>query len=72
MDYEKFSQEHVPKSHLPSDYGGDLESVETLHKKHRQDLMELREFFLVEEQQANFEFDQYLEKFGEDALKVQV
>lgn len=69
LDYERFYKECVPKSHLPSDLGGDLESVEILHNRHREILMKLREFFLMEEQQWNFEFDQYVEEFGEEAFK---
>lgn len=69
MDYEKFYRECIPKSHLPSDYGGDLESVEVLNKRHREGLVELREFFLMEEQQKNFEFDKYVEEYGENTLK---
>lgn len=69
MDYQKFYKECVPKSHLPSDYGGDLESVETLHKRHREQLMEVRDFFLLEEQQKNYYFDKYVDEYGEEVLK---
>lgn len=61
MDYEKFYQEHIPKSHLPSDFGGDLESVSVLNKKHRESLMELRDYFLAEEEQLNLSYDQYVD-----------
>lgn len=69
MDYEKFYRECVPKSHLPSDFGGDLESVEELHKQHRESLMELRDYFMMEEQQANLSYDEYVEEFCDDAKK---
>lgn len=69
LDYDKFSKEFIPKSQLPADYGGDLESVEVLQKKYREELMELRDFFLLEEQQMHSKFDHYVEKFGEDDLK---
>lgn len=59
MDYEKFYKECIPKSHLPSDFGGDLESIEELHKRNRADLMKLRDYFLLEEQQTNKDFDMY-------------
>jgi hypothetical protein len=58
MDYEKFYQEFIPKSCLPSDYGGDLESIEILHNKNRENLQQMREYFLIEERLMNFEFDQ--------------
>lgn len=57
MDYEKFYAEHIPKSCLPSDFGGDLESVEELHEKHCAELMGLRNYFIAEEQQAELKFD---------------
>lgn len=69
MDYEKFYSECVPKSHLPSDFGGDLESVEVLHNKHRESLMELRDYFMMEEQQANLSYEEYVEEFCDDAKK---
>lgn len=57
MDYEKFYQEYIPKSSLPSDFGGDLESVAELHEKHCKELKRLRSYFLAEEQQAGLKFD---------------
>jgi len=57
MDYEKFYEDHIPKSSLPSDFGGDLESVAELHEKHCKELMRLRNYFTAEEQQAALKFD---------------
>ena len=62
MDYEKFYKEHIPRSHLPSDYGGSLASVDELHKKSCQKLMDLKDYFIFEEQQANFEFDDLVDE----------
>lgn len=59
MDYEKFYKECIPRSHLPSDFGGDLASIEELHKENRQHIMNLRDYFLLEEQQSNKDFDMY-------------
>lgn len=56
MDYNKFHEEHIPKSSLPADYGGNLESVEILHKKNRKILMDMEEYFYLEELQMNCEF----------------
>lgn len=70
MDYEKFYQECVPKSHLPSDFGGDLESVEELHRKHRESLMELRDYFKLEEQQSSRSYDEYVEDYCDDAKEA--
>jgi len=52
-----FYEEHIPKSSLPSDFGGDLESVAELHEKHCKELMRLRNYFIAEEQQAALKFD---------------
>lgn len=54
MDFEKFYNEVVPKSCLPSDFGGDLESVDKLHEKHCKEFLELREFFLATDKQIGF------------------
>lgn len=53
IDMDKFYRDCIPKSSLPSDFGGDCESVEMLHKKHCEELLRLRKFFLAEEKQAN-------------------
>lgn len=57
MNYEKFYEEHIPKSCLPSDFGGDLESIAELHEKHSKELMRLRNYFIAEEEQAALKFD---------------
>ena len=57
MDFEKFYAESIPKSCLPSDYGGDLESVKDLHDRNRETLMEVQEYFLWEKRFLNFEYD---------------
>lgn len=69
IDYEKFYKEHIPKSHLPSDFGGDLPSVAELHKKHREELMTLRDYFLMEDRQRTSEFDEFS---GCEALRGKV
>lgn len=51
------------------DFGGDLASVEELHKLHRIKLMGLRDYFVMEEQQMNRTFDQYTDEFCDDAKK---
>lgn len=59
MDYEKFYRDCIPKSHLPSDFGGDLPSVEKLHNKQREIYSKMRDFFIYEELQSSHHFDQY-------------
>lgn len=69
MDYEKFYENFVPKSHLPSDYGGDLESLEELHKKSCKKITGLKDYFLFEEQQAKLEFDPLVDEHFEELNK---
>lgn len=38
-------------------FSGDLESVEELHKKHCDEFMRLRNYFVAEEQQAALQLD---------------
>lgn len=59
MDWEKFYKNHIPKSCLPSDYGGDLESIEVLHNKHRESLSKMRDYFVLVGRLMNFEFEEY-------------
>lgn len=63
IDFEQFYKEHIPKSNLPSDYGGDLESIEELHNKQREDFFKMRDYFLAEEKQKDFEYDEYVDEF---------
>jgi hypothetical protein len=62
MDYEEFFKKFVPKSHMPADYGGVLASVEELHDKNRDVLIEMRDYFLFEENQMNFKYEHLAEK----------
>lgn len=62
MDFEKFYKDHIPKSSLPSDFGGELESVAELHEKHCKQLKNLRNYFLVEEQQVALKLDVITDK----------
>lgn len=59
MDYEKFYEECIPKSCLPSDYGGDLDSVAELHKKTWKEMNEISEYFKLEERASALEFGVY-------------
>jgi CRAL/TRIO domain len=71
MDWEKFYKDFIPKSHLPSNYGGDLASIEELHDKQRGALMELADYFKIEEWQKNGELDQFYDKFMEARAEEQ-
>lgn len=57
MDWTKFYSQHIPKSCLPSDFGGDLESLADLHEKQCKEFQRGRDFFLLEEQQVALQLD---------------
>lgn len=46
---EKLYDEWIPRSCLPSDYGGELKSVAELHQEHLKTYQSLRPYFLAEE-----------------------
>lgn len=62
IDWDEFHKVHIPKSHLPSDYQGDLASLEELHENERNFMMRLKDYFIEEEKQVNHEFDHLAEK----------
>ncbi|XP_058821907.1 alpha-tocopherol transfer protein-like [Topomyia yanbarensis] len=49
----KFYDEWIPRSCLPSDYGGELKSVAELHQEHIGKFESLRSYYLAEEHQRN-------------------
>lgn len=65
IDWETFYEKFIPKTHLPSDYGGDLESLEVLHNRQLEEFVEFEKYFQFEEQHKNFELDDMLDEFME-------
>lgn len=59
MNLEKFHEDHIPKSSLPREYGGDLECIADLYDQQRKSLMDMRNFFLSFDRLLNFEFEDY-------------
>lgn len=58
---ENLFDHDVPRSHIPIELGGDLpQSVNELHDKTRKLLIDMREYFILEEKQTNLEFDEYV------------
>ena len=53
MNFRPFHNSYVPKSCLPSDYDGNLESVRKLHIKTCNEFERLREFFIYDEKQSD-------------------
>jgi hypothetical protein len=62
MNWEEFYKNHVPKSHLPSDYGGDLPSIQELHESNHKFLQQFKSYFDAEERQFRGEFDHLAEE----------
>lgn len=62
INWDEFYANHVPKSHMPRNYGGDLESIRELHEKNRVKLIKFKEYFNYEEKQANRQFDEYADE----------
>jgi hypothetical protein len=57
INWEEFYKNHVPRSCLPRDYGGDLESVEELSKKNLELWKKHKEYFRYDEE-LTFGFDE--------------
>lgn len=64
MDFEKFYKEHIPKSCLPSNYGGDLDDIEKINKQQLKAFAEMRDYFLMEEQQVNGVYDNFADEYN--------
>lgn len=50
---EEFYAKYIPKKSLPSDYGGDLPSIDELKAQHSKELETLVPYFIAEEKQRN-------------------
>lgn len=57
-DYSDFFEKYIPKSHMPSEYGGDLGSCDELHEQNRTRMMNMRKYFLSEEEQMNLKLEE--------------
>jgi hypothetical protein len=59
--YDDIYESHVPKSHMPKNLGGDLDTtIEELHKITCMNILSCREYFLLEEKQMKLELDKFL------------
>lgn len=52
MDWEEFYENQVPKSSLPSDYGGELDSIAVMHKQNCSSLVKWKGYFEAESAQT--------------------
>lgn len=58
MDFhEHFFEKFIPKSSMPSDYGGDLASLSELHEKNCKVLCSFKEYFELEEKHLKHQLD---------------
>lgn len=53
---------------MPSDYGGDLESVELLHNQSCKELILQNDYFIMEQQQAALEIGSFSWNYHKDCL----
>lgn len=63
---DNFFRNHIPRSHMPSDYGGDLESCSVLNDETAKKLNEMREYFLFEENQMNLKLEHLADNNNND------
>lgn len=58
MDFnEHFFNKFLPKSAMPADYGGDLPSMNELHRKNCEMLYSFKEYFELEEKHMKHQLD---------------
>ena len=59
---EKLFEHDVPRSHLPNDLGGDLQSsTREMHEETRKLVYEMHKYFIIEEKQKNRELDEFVD-----------
>lgn len=59
---DEFYKNVIPRSGLPSDFGGDLSSVSELHEQFKDEYYNLRDYFRAEEEQRGIFWDQLTSK----------
>lgn len=50
----------IPRSHMPRDLHGDLETIKEFHDKTRKEIEEMQDYFSIFEKQSSLELDQYV------------
>ena len=66
IDFENFYENEIPRSHLPKEYGGTLGTLDELQEETTKKLMNLRDYFILEEKQRELEFEDYIRKHPKD------
>lgn len=62
INWEEFHQKYIPKSHLPSDYGGDLRSIKEMHEESPEILQRFKTYFAVDARGMRGELDYLAEE----------
>lgn len=57
VDMEKVFAERIPRSSLPSNFGGDAKPIEVLHKQLWDEFIAVRDFYAMEEKQSKLQLD---------------
>lgn len=50
-------RDKIPLACLPSDFGGELDTITNMHEKHCKEFSKLRDYFIEEEKQWNTNFN---------------
>jgi len=66
IDFENFYENEIPRSHLPKEYGGTLGTLDELQAETTKKLMDLRDYFILEEKQRELEFEDHIRKHPKD------
>lgn len=65
MDFEEFYKNHVPRHCLPADYGGVLQSMETLHLQNLEKIALLKKYWIYEEDHLKQKYDKFTDELCE-------
>lgn len=52
INWEEFNKNHVPASHLPSDFNGNLPTLKELNENSKKMLQDFKEYFAMETEQV--------------------
>jgi hypothetical protein len=62
IDWNEFNKNHLPASHLPSDFNGELPTLIELNERSKKLLKDFEEYFLMEDKQIRGDLDHLAEE----------
>lgn len=62
IDWNEFNRNHIPASHLPSDFNGNLPELKKLNEKTKKLLNDFKEYFIMEDKQIKGNYDYLAEE----------